>query len=57
MEKNISKDLLTIVQRLEEIYQKANLELEHKEWLLEAINDIEDLINKFESNKIIENKK
>ena len=56
MKKIISKDLLTIVQRLEEIYQKANLEIEHKEWLLEAINDIEDLINKFESNKIIENK-
>jgi len=30
--------------------------MEHKEWLLEAINDIEDLIIKFESNKIIENK-
>ena len=56
MEKNISKDLLTIVQRLEEIYQKANLKTEYKEWLLEAVNDIEDLINKFESNLIIENK-
>ena len=41
-EKNISKDLFTVVQRLEEIYQKANLKTEYKEWLLEAIDYIED---------------